>query len=586
MNTRLLVYGIAGLLGGPMVFPTGVGAQCLLATIPEDAQAAVWVDDLQRAYRYHLAAHSEDAARSDTAAIPVRPSPPEDGLMKHFAIDDGQLAEAVSGCLVRAALGRDGGQLAEVIVGRITDANATEALLEEAKRRLSQDGARIKTRNDNGAQGFVAERANADPAFLHVVALVYQKRLVLSNDSEAAERVLRQMARGSTGSLEELPAIRSMRAALPEETRDVSVRLLWYLNPWVAFEQRAESETLQDRHQAYYDAAQRHGLTGIVASGGTVVIHPDGSLDTETLVYVPGPFKSSLRMFDLKPADSLAFPDWISNDLQGVVLLHGNVPGAFEKMGLVFDDVFADGIEGTYQDVLEDLKDPEGLNVDLRRDLFPLLGPRVILIHDRAASQTDGAFQPMGIAFEVQDADRVADVVDILMEGDQEASRVDIAGSLVWKIRSEGDVPDSAITVALGYAIYANDIRLVRRLLGADRQHAIERQPDFARAKQTILAHRTSGLCMLMAQRQTGGVRPSASGASEPRMDVPDWRSPADVLFAASWTSILDARVEDHSQWWQAIGRPSFLGRSRLVLGYLTEDGWSFLGAEFPAGER
>lgn len=586
MNTRLLVYGIAGLLGGPMVFPTGVGAQCLLATIPEDAQAAVWVDDLQRAYRYHLAAHSEDAARSDTAAIPVRPSPPEDGLMKHFAIDDGQLAEAVSGCLVRAALGRDGGQLAEVIVGRITDANATEALLEEAKRRLSQDGARIKTRNDNGAQGFVAERANADPAFLHVVALVYQKRLVLSNDSEAAERVLRQMARGSTGSLEELPAIRSMRAALPEETRDVSVRLLWYLNPWVAFEQRAESETLQDRHQAYYDAAQRHGLTGIEASGGTVVIRPDGSLEAETLVYAPGPFKSSLQMFDLKPAASLAFPDWVSDDLQSVVLLHGNVPGAFEKMGLVFDDLFADGIEGTYQDVLEDLKDPEGLNVDLRRDLFPLLGPRVILIHDDAASQTEGAFQPISIAFEVQNADRVAKVIDILMEGDQEASRVDIAGSLVWRVQSEGDAPDSAITVARGYAIYANDVRLVRRLLVADRQDAIERHPDVARAKQALLARRTSDLCMLMAQRQTDGVGPAASGAGQPGVAVPDWRSPVDVLFATSLTSTLDMPAEDHGQWWRAFGRAPFLGSNRLAFGYLAKDGWWLLGGDFPAGER
>jgi outer membrane lipoprotein SlyB len=586
MKSRLLALGIAGLLGGSVVFRTGLGAQCLLATIPEDAHATVWVDDLQRAYGYYVAAHTKDAARADTAVIPVRPSTREDGLMKHFAIDNGQLAKAVSGCLVRAALGGEGGQSAEVIVGRITDANATEAVLEGAKRRLSEDGARIKTINDNRAQGFVAQRANADRSSRHVVVLVHQKRLVLSNDIKAAESVFRQMQRGSAGSLEELPAVRSIRAALPEETRDVSVRMLWYLNPWVAFEQRAESETLQDRHRAYYDAARRHGLTGIVASGGTVVIRPDASFETETLVHAPRPFKSSLQMFDLKPADSLVLPGWLSSDLESVVLLHGNVAEALENMGLVFDDLFAEGIEGTYQEVLEDLKDPEGLNVDLKRDLFPLLGPRVILFHDRAASRTGGAFQPTGIAFEVQDADRVADIVDIVMEGDQEASRVDIAGSLVWKIRLEGDVPDSAIAVALGYAIYANDIRLVRRLLAADGQDAIERQPAFARAKQTLLARRNHDPCMLVAHVPTRRAGPGASDVDQSGPSVADWRSPVDVLFAASWTSRLDVPEKDYGQWWWFFDSAPFLERSRLGLGYLAKDGWSFLTAEFPAGVR
>lgn len=586
MSTRSVIIAIFGLAGVLTASESDVNGDSLLSLVPENAQAAVLVDDLARAYDYCVGARSETGEGTETTARSLkRPETQEDGLMKRFAVETRQLVKAVSGgSLVRAALIGSDGQKAELMIGEVTDSEAGRFLLEEAKHRLEQDGAQLQAIREGSTEGFLADRHSSDSAFRFVAAVIGPKHLILANDLNVANVAVRMISRKPTGGLEVLPAVKSIRSRTAERLQGDHAQLFWYINPWAEAEQAAESETLQGDLRTYFEMAQRHGLTGLKAFGGVASILPNGSFDTQTAVYAPAPTTSSLRMFDLTPAESLAFPDWISGDLQSVVLLHANVPAAFERMGLVFDDLFADGIEGTYQDVLEDLKDPEGLNVDLRRDLFPLLGPRVILIYDAPVSQTDRSFQPMCVAFEVREADRVADVIDILMEGDREASQVDIAGSTVWRIGAEGDDSGSAITVARGYAIYANDIRLVRRLLAADSRDAIERQPDFARAKQTILDRRSSDLCILMVQGRVSSTRPGASRVSQMGPNVAEWSSPLEALFAASWTA--DVLVGDRVPWWWALGRAPAWWSNRLKLGYLAKDGWSFLGTEVPAGER
>ena len=47
------------------------------------------------------------------------------------------------------------------------------------------------------------------------------------------------------------------------------------------------------------------------------------------------------------------------------MILHGDIPESLRHIGLVFDDAFAQGVKGTYEQVLEDLRAEDGLGIDL-----------------------------------------------------------------------------------------------------------------------------------------------------------------------------------------------------------------------------
>ncbi len=529
-------FGVMVGLLAPLV---GVaGAQSLLSVIPPDARAAVLVNDIHGAYDQYTAAH---------------PGARADGWTEIFGVDTGAFLKVVSGPLARAEVNVDEKHYAHVVVARVADASAVTALIRNTDRQLSASASRIKRIDDGGARGIAVERSSGDTVRQHVV-LTYREHIILVSNIDLAKRMIRMIAHQPPQCLEAVPTLQAIRDKLTPAPQTKHVRLDWHVNPWAAVKPDKQSV--------------RHGLTGIKALGGAVTIGADGSLTAEAVVYAPGPLSGSLRMLDLTPAQSLKLPDWVSADVaEHAALLHANVPVALQRMGPVFDDLFAEGAEGTYDDVLEDLKDPDGLNVDLRRDLFPLLGPRVVLVHDRATSETDESSLPALVAFETSQPAKVSRVMDILMEGDRQVTRVDMAGAQVWQVASEGDAPDSAATVTRGYAFYANDARLLRRLLTAAAETALEDQPEFASAKRAILARRSQNWCAIVGRSLSSGEAPRGA----------KWRSPVDAVFAASWSeAFADVDEAPAASWW-TFDRLPFLESTGLALGYVEEDGWLFL---------
>ena len=367
--------------------------------------------------------------------------------------------------------------------------------------------------------------------------------------------------------MEKSAAVKSIRAKLNQELPAEDVRLFWFYNPWGAGPPD--------------ERAIRHGLSGIKGSGGAVSILPNGSQALQTAIHAPPPLAGSLRMLDLAPDAKLAFPDWVVDDGQQVIMVNGNITKALGLMGPVFDELFAEGAEGTYEDVLLDLKDSDGLDVDLKRELFPKLGPHAVFLNDWALAGGEDSTTPSLVALQAQDPARVSQIFDILLEGDRQASKTKIAGFNVWRLESEGDAPDAATTVAHGYAMYSDNIKLLQKVLAADRSKSLETRPDFAKLKQAIIARR-GGMCALVS-RGEGGERRTASDEATV---AADWRSPLDVLFADSWSTTFDVSEDQTEQVWLVFDRLPFLEGNRVAVGYLEKDGWSLLSGEFPAGTR
>jgi hypothetical protein len=510
---------------------------------------------------------ADDLGQAFGAYTALQSGRPVDNWMAKFAVDTKQLAGAVSGGIVRAAIAVDKNRTADVIVGRVGDEAAAEQLLQDVVARLKNLADRYREIDEKGARGIVAERSGQEPDFRRVVCLVYRGHLILANDSDAANAVIRMIARGPAASLEKVATVQSIRAKLNHKLPAEDLQLFWFYNPWAA--------------NPPDERAVRHGLSGIKGAGGTVSHFPDGSQALQTFVCAPGPRTGSLRMLDLTPDPQLAFPDWVVDERQHVVMIHGNIPTALERMGPVFDELFAEGAEGTYEDVLQDLQDPNGLHVDLKRQLFPLLGPHAVFISDCSLPSSGDSPKPTLVAIEARKPADVSQIVDVLMEGDRQASSTEVAGVKVWRVAAEGDATDSAATVALGYVMYSNDIRLVQKLLTADRRNPLERRTDFMRLKKAIVDRR-GDLCALVARAQ-GGIQRAAAGPADA---ASEWRSPLDVLFADSWSTTFDVSEYQTEQAWLVFDRLPFLEGNRVAVGYLEPDGWSLLSGEFPNGGR
>ncbi len=546
MNIKWMVLAIVGGTAVAGVRGGSLSAQSLLEVIPADVPAVIMADDLGRA-RAAWAAQS--------------PGHWVDHWSAKFAIDTQLLAQAVSGPIVRSAVVVDKNRTADVIVGRVGDTAAADRLLQDAVARLKTSADRYREINDKGARGIVAQRSDQPPDFRRVVVLAYREHLVLANDSNAANEILSEILRGPAESLASSATVQAIRAKLKQPLPDEQVRMFWYYNPWAA--------EPPDRR------AQQHGLDGIKGSGGSVSIFPGGAQALHTVIHAPPPRTGSLRMLDLSPDPQLSLPDWVVDDRQHVVMVRGNVPAALERMGPVFDELFAEGAEGTYEDVLLDLKDPDGLNVDLKRELFPLLGPHAVYVKDCLLAEDENAHRASLIALEARDSAKVARIIDRLMEGDRQASQVKIAGANVWRLAAEDDAPDSATTVAFGYALYCNDIRLLERILSAGRSRPLEQWADFRRLKRAIVARRGDPCVLLSRARGDGRGNPAGQAA-------PEWRSPLDVLFADSWSTTFDVSEDQSEQAWLVFDRLPFLEGNRVALGYLEEDGWSLLSGDYP----
>ena len=81
-------------------------------------------------------------------------------------------------------------------------------------------------------------------------------------------------------------------------------------------------------------------------------------------------------------------------DFASLSLWQCDFPEAITAFGLIFDELAEPGPtgQGLFKDLLDGLRDdPEGPRVDLRREVFPHLGPQVLSVVDRSASAEQAA---------------------------------------------------------------------------------------------------------------------------------------------------------------------------------------------------
>ncbi|TWU03086.1 hypothetical protein [Neorhodopirellula pilleata] len=223
---------------------------------------------------------------------------------------------------------------------------------------------------------------------------------------------------------------------------------LWYFDPirWgansqpppegvdIAAESTAADSTTTDAIESWRPFAMRHGFAGLQAIGGAGWVNPENQhLEFRIRVQAPGPREGSMKMFDFPPGD-LSFPSFIHDDAKVATVVRWNVGQILKNVQEVFDDIT--DAPGAFEATMADLKNE--LNVDLREEMMPMLGPKIVVMSDYIeADELDATMIAIDIRDPAVNEAKVARMIYQLLVGDTESRRMKVPGQRyeLWRMK-------------------------------------------------------------------------------------------------------------------------------------------------------
>jgi hypothetical protein len=165
----------------------------------------------------------------------------------------------------------------------------------------------------------------------------------------------------------------------------------------------------------------------------------------EATLVAPPPYRKAMRLFELKSGSSDELPEWIAADMVSVAAWRWDFPQALKAFGNLFDEANEPGPdgEGMFEDLLDGLRDdPEGVQVDLRRDLFPHLGPEALSVvdEDRTRAATDPAARRRLFVAAVRDEATVRQVLARFYQGDDRVHHAQRGPYDLWTVEQGGSL--------------------------------------------------------------------------------------------------------------------------------------------------
>jgi hypothetical protein len=236
--------------------------------------------------------------------------------------------------------------------------------------------------------------------------------------------------------------------------------------------------------------AKGEGFDAVLAVGGVVSLAagPYGAVH-RTCIYAPPPYQRAMRMLVLPNGGKFTPEPWVPTDIATFTTFHWDMSIAFDNFGTLFDALFGEGEEGVWPDVLESIRtDPNGPQLDIRKDLIAHLGKRLTLITDTQLPATPHSQRRL-FAIETTNAPALAQAIDKSMKNDKDVRKLNVQGQTIYEIVDEdaaaaakahahqavlprpaqGDrlLPNSAVAVAHGYLFVATHLELLKKVLAA-----------------------------------------------------------------------------------------------------------------------
>jgi hypothetical protein len=125
---------------------------------------------------------------------------------------------------------------------------------------------------------------------------------------------------------------------------------------------------------------------------------------------------------------------WVPHDIATYATFYFDILNAFDNFGSLFDEFVGQGEEGVWLESINSLeKDPNGPQINLRKELFEHMGQRVSILTDYQAPITTTS-ERLLFAIEVKDSKAVAKAIAKLFKNDPTVARREVNGQVIWEI--------------------------------------------------------------------------------------------------------------------------------------------------------
>jgi len=352
---------------------------------------------------------------------------------------------------------------------------------------------------------------------------------------------------------------------------------------------KSQEATRRADNEEHSTKMQRLGFDSLDAVAGRVRFTPGEPLEwqVDSGVHAPGPYRGILRLLALEPGPMPETPAWVRPDAVGLAMWRWNFVQAMKGFGSLYDETNEPGPdgEGMFEDMLDALRDdPEGVHVDLRKDVFEQVLPemlRVSAASSPVAADEPPALQSLFVA-PVRDEAKVRETfarfykddakVRRNRQGDFDVWSVDKRGSLFVEGESDSLVTVRALAVGAGKLFFSTDTDLLTSALKPNDGPAFGDDPAWSRLLDDIKAHQDATTAFRSLSRLGRALERSyhVATAQEP--------AEKDPIGARLWRLLLFGRNQASAELPQALAPKYDRLRDALppaaALASRTDSGW------------
>lgn len=265
-----------------------------------------------------------------------------------------------------------------------------------------------------------------------------------SDNLEVIRGILRRLGGEKEGSLADVTGFKMVMERCQSDVAEITPQIRWFINPlgYAAAVRASTPQQQRRKGKSILEVMRNQGVGAIQGVGGYASFSSEGyDLVHRTAVYAPPPYKNAMKMIVFVNGNDYTPQKWVPRDIATYSTLYFDILNAFDNFGPLFDELFGEGESGTWIDVMQSLKeDPNGPQLDLRKDLITFLGQRVSMITDYELPITTTS-ERLLFAIETTNDEAVAEAIRKWMGNDPTVKKREIEGHVIWEI-VENEVPE------------------------------------------------------------------------------------------------------------------------------------------------
>jgi len=437
------------------------------------------------------------------------------------------------------------------VAGRQKEA---QAMIKKSTERLMQRGSKQSRVDVHGVQVVIFDvppAADDRDGQSHQTGYFLRGDLfAAADDVDVVRGVAEHLASGKRdGTLGALKGFQQVMARCHKDAGDVVPNARWWIEPigYAEAVRAAQREENRRKGKTIFQLLRNQGFQALQGVGGFVNFKIDSyEILHRTAAYAPPPYEKSMKMLVLPNVGQFTPQQWVPRDIASYSTFYIDVMNAFDNFGPLYEELFAEGEKGAWEEVLKALEvDPNGPRINLRKELIANLNNRVSVVSDYQLPITVHS-ERLLYAIEAKDQGALTKAIAKWMSNDPTMKRREWKGHIIWEaveeeiavpsisidaipsvnpneshVRrparaaaaqqdQERVLPHAAVTVAHGQLFIASHIDILQKVLvlPKDRER-LERDIDFKLVQRTLDALKFAQSCMRGFSRTDEEYRPN-----------------------------------------------------------------------------